>query len=972
VGPNAKRVGSRLTPDQQRAYLQNLIQSQNLIATQIQGLGGQVLGQLNRSHNALIIEIDAVRLNQVAALAGVTRIRPVVNYSLALNTTVPYIGAALLQAGGFDGAGITVAVLDSGVDYTHRNLGGPGTSSAYLAAYGASPAASANKTRDGLFPTAKVIEGFDFVGEEWPDKPRSPDPDPIDHEGHGTHVADIIAGLSADGIHKGVASGAKLLAIKTCSSISTACSGIALLLGMDFALDPNGDGAIDDAADVINLSLGTSYGQREDDLSEAAHIVSIFGTVVVAAAGNDADKPYVVGSPSTTPAVISVAQTRGPTEFGIPLVVNAPPAIAGTYPNTAILDFAPVGAGFANAPVVFVGRGCPAGSVTGQPGEDEYKANPAGKVALIERGACNVSLKIDRAAKAGAIGALIGLVAPGDAVGFSFAGGDTFVPSLVIQQSLSLSIQAQLAAAQTVLATLSPGNAIPLAMSMASSSARGPGYSYQSIKPDIGAPGSSVSAEVGTGAGETAFSGTSGAAPMVAGSVALLLEAFPLSSPYDIKARLMNTAETNILINPQTAPGQLAPITRIGSGEVRVNRAHQVTTLASDASDPSAVSLSFGHFRAIGNNTYSKKVLVRNLTSSPRTYSITPAFRYAADAASGAVTLSAPPSVTVPANGSASFLLTLAVNANLLTPWSLNGGSLGGDGFRLQNHEYDGYVSISDRTDSLTLPWHILVHSAANVRPGANSLALGGAPSANLPLTNNGGAVAGTFNTFSLTGTSPRFPVSFLPRPGDNFALIDLRSVGVRMIENALGPGVDVVQFAINTWGERAHPNYPAEFDVYIDVNNDGTDDYVVFNGENGGFGATGQNLTVLLNLAPNSPPVVRFFTGADLTSANVILSILRSDVTGLNRDTKLRFSVYAFDNYYTGVLTDAITGMLYTLNSPRFAAGDASVPVNGLVNLPVLRNVAGDAASPSQKGILLMHRNARTGLEADAITILP
>jgi hypothetical protein len=116
----------------------------------------------------------------------------------------------------------------------------------------------------------------------------------------------------------------------------------------------------------------------------------------------------------------------------------------------------------------------------------------------------------------------------------------------------------------------------------------------------------------------------------------------------------------------------------------------------------------------------------------------------------------------------------------------------------------------------------------------------------------------------------------------------------------------------------------------------------------------------------------VRFFTGADLTSANVILSILRSDVTGLNRDTKLRFSVYAFDNYYTGVLTDAITGMLYTLNSPRFAAGDASVPVNGLVNLPVLRNVAGDAASPSQKGILLMHRNARTGLEADAITILP
>jgi hypothetical protein len=433
----------------------------------------------------------------------------------------------------------------------------------------------------------------------------------------------------------------------------------------------------------------------------------------------------------------------------------------------------------------------------------------------------------------------------------------------------------------------------------------------------------------------------------------------------------MNTAETNILLNPQTAPGQLAPITRIGAGEVRVNRAHQVTTLASDASDPSAVSLSFGHFRAIGNPTYTKKVLVRNLTGSPRTYSITPAFRYDSDAASGAVTISAPATVTVPANGSASFLVTLAVNANILPAWSLNGGSRGGDGFRLQAHEYDGYVRISDSTDSLTLPWHILLHSAANVRPSANSLALGGAPSANLPLTNNGGAVPGTFNTFSLTGTSSRFPVSVLPRPGDNFAVIDLRSVGVRMIENALGPGVDAVQFAINTWGERAHPNYPAEFDVYIDVNNDGTDDYVVFNAESGGIGATGQNVAALLNLTTNQQ-VIRFFTDADLASANAIFTILRSDVAGLTRDTKFRVSVYAFDNYYTGVLTDAITDMLYTLSAPRFAAGDASVPVNGLVNLPVFRNVAGDPASPSQTGILLMHRNARTGLEADAITILP
>ena len=107
---------------------------------------------------------------------------------------MPYIGAAALQNLGVTGANIKIAVLDSGVDYTHRNLGGPGTAAAYTAAYGTAPSSTSNKTRDGLFPTAKVYEGYDFVGEDWPNGPRSPDPDPIDFEGHGTHVADIAAG----------------------------------------------------------------------------------------------------------------------------------------------------------------------------------------------------------------------------------------------------------------------------------------------------------------------------------------------------------------------------------------------------------------------------------------------------------------------------------------------------------------------------------------------------------------------------------------------------------------------------------------------------------------------------------------------------------------------------------------------------------------------------------------------------------
>src|SRR5205823_527897 len=118
-----------------------------------------------------------------------------------------------------------------------------------------------------------------------------------------------IAGRSLDGTHKGVAPGASLYAIKVCSSVASACSGVALLEGMDFALDPNGDGDISDAVDVINMSLGSAYGQKEDDLSAASANAVRLGVIVVAAAGNDGDKPYVTSSPASTPEVISVAQT---------------------------------------------------------------------------------------------------------------------------------------------------------------------------------------------------------------------------------------------------------------------------------------------------------------------------------------------------------------------------------------------------------------------------------------------------------------------------------------------------------------------------------------------------------------------------------------------------------------------------------------------------------------------------------------
>ena len=100
---------------------------------------------------------------------------------------------------------------------------------------------------------------------------------------------------------------------------------------------------------------------------------------------------------------------------------------------------------------------------------------------------------------------------------------------------------------------------------MVATSSRGPNNSEVAIKPEIGAPGASVSAEPGTGDGGEPFGGTSGAAPMVAGAAALLIEAYPERSPLEIKSALMNTAETEIYIQPAIAAGELAEITRIGA-----------------------------------------------------------------------------------------------------------------------------------------------------------------------------------------------------------------------------------------------------------------------------------------------------------------------------------------------------------------------------------------------------------------------
>jgi hypothetical protein len=91
-----------------------------------------------------------------------------------------------------------------------------------------------------------------------------------------------------------------------------------------------------------------------------------------------------------------------------------------------------------------------------------------------------------------------------------------------------------------------------------------------------------------------------------------------------------------------------------------------------------------------------------------------------------------------------------------------------------------------------------------------------------------------------------------------------------------------------------------------------------------------------------------------------------------MSAGSQFRFSVVAFDNYFTGVGTDSIGNMLYTLNTPQFTGGVAPspVPAGGASILTVNAVPGGASASPSQSGLLLMYRDGRFGREADAIIV--
>jgi minor extracellular serine protease Vpr len=172
---------------------------------------------------------------------------------------------------GVTGKNISIAIIDTGIDYNHQDLGG------------------------GLGEKFKVKGGYDFVNN---------DTDPLDDNGHGTHVAGIAA-ANGPGL-KGVAPDANLYAYKVLSKEGSGYDSW-VMAGIERVVDPDQNPATDDKHDVANMSLGRPIGDS-DPVSEAVNNAVLQGVTFVVSGGNSSDYG-TIGTPAISEYAITVAAT---------------------------------------------------------------------------------------------------------------------------------------------------------------------------------------------------------------------------------------------------------------------------------------------------------------------------------------------------------------------------------------------------------------------------------------------------------------------------------------------------------------------------------------------------------------------------------------------------------------------------------------------------------------------------------------
>lgn len=808
--------------DRQRAHASKLRNEQAQFRAKMEKLGATEVKSFRAGVNGSKWLVDRSNLAAIKSLVGVKRVMRVPQHKLLNSVSVPWIGGTDAWADGYSGAGKKIAVIDTGVDYLHQNFGGTGNYE------GNDPAV----IEPGSFPTAKVTLGYDFAGPDYhaggteEQRIPQPDPDPMDYNGHGTHVAGTAAGSGVEGkVGPGVAKDAEIWALKVFGDNGGSTS--LTVDAIEFALDPNGDGSVDDRADVINMSLGSDFGHPDDPSSVAADNAASMGVVVVVAAGNAGNGvPYVHGAPAAGKKVISVAASvpGGGKDFAVKVESDQ---VGGNY----LAQYAAI------SPALEVGTPISGDLMIAEPLDacTPLANDMTDKVALLQRGACAFTVKLQNALAAGASAAVVFNNVAGAPI---VMGGDPVdLPAAMISLADGTTIYNAMTGGDMPLAVLDAENLVENPAdddTLAGFSSRGPNNGHSDFKPDLAAPGVGISsAATQTGDGATSLNGTSMATPHVAGAAAVLLERFPNLKPAAVKAMLQNSSHPANSAGPGTDTPY--PLTLQGTGVINVAEATRLSSYVM----PGAVS--FGRINETHDSFAVELVKLKNMSRSVRSYRVT----HVPNRSLPGVSLKYPERVFVGPNMKMPVLVGLKVDASELPA---------DDGFSSQS-EVDGWLVFDDGEDQLSVGYLAVVDPASRIRAKEDR-------HGNFKLHNQGKG-AGIAEGFTLAGRDGLF------LDGEPNAI---KALGFRTADF----GYPVLQFGLAT--ERPWNNLSSLWTaMYIDSNEDGIDDYILYSYDlgwlQGADDPSGQMVTALQNLTTGSF-LLEYFVANDYNDASAIHTV--------------------------------------------------------------------------------------------------
>jgi len=962
----SRAPGKRISEAERQSLADSLRQEQDKLTPMIEGMGGTVVAKLQHAINGIKVRATRDQLASMATLPGVVGIKPVLIYKPVNAVSVPFIGAPAVWGGSpaFHGEHIKLAILDTGADYTHANFGGPGTVAAFNDAF----ANSTEPADPALFgPDApKVKGGTDLVGDDYdasdPTKNTPhPDPNPLDCNGHGSHVAGTAAGFGVkdDGttfrgpydantpnvkfrIGPGVAPLADVYAVRVFG-----CTG-----STDVVVEAI-DWAVAHGMQIISMSLGSDFGPEDTADAEASEHAAEAGLIVVAAAGNAGQSPYFLGSPAAGDKTLAAAAMDSTAKFpGATLTLNTGTNLTAQNNNAAALPGRSlpifVLPDTANTGAEGVSLGC---------NENEYNpANIAGKLVVALRGVC---ARVDRAIFGQRHGAAAVALINNDPT-FGVFEGDIVdpatghvvtIPLLGVrgnsQTVLSTDARTLIAAASTTLAAADIAN--PGFRRFAGFASGGPRNLDSFLKPDVTAPGVSIlSTAIGTGNQGVRLSGTSMATPHVSGVAALALQSHPDWDAENVRLAIANTADASQLGGFQPKLG--------GSGLVQPFPATRTAVVARGTRDAGNVSFGVGEFSR--DFSGEERIRVQNLGSSTQTFAAS--VIQGPSTTNPATSLNAPHSVTVSPssvklNPGESAEVRVQLNVPAATAGSASGtsGPAGFGAFR----QASGLVTFNptgadgNGGASLAVPYFLVARARAEVEAKLASGDFGPAStSTTADVRNQSPAVTGTadFYAWGLRGKNRKASTA------------GLRAVGVQSL-NAQDVGLPasvgkILVFAVNVFNPWTTPVIN-EYDILLDVNGDGKFDFAVVS-----VGLSSGRVRVNIFDLSKTPAVavkqtVVFAATAPTNESTILMPIVAADVGVKASTPRFAYAAQGSDGFtgdfdFLGENADgtvaANAGRFNAFNSAVSTGAFAVVGPRARASVPLTINPAEFAATPA------------------------